>query len=82
MAQRTRFELLCDVLNAATTPVTRTKLMYKAFLTQSQALSSTTFLIEKGLVLFEPLDQTFVVTEKGRQMLEKVRTLHEMVLVV
>jgi predicted transcriptional regulator len=82
MANRTRFEMLCDILNAATTPVTRTKLMYKAFLPQSQVQEATAFLIRKGLVQFEPLDQTFATTQKGRQTLEKVQTLREMLVVV
>lgn len=82
MTHRTEEEMLCDVLNAATFAVTRTKLMYKAFLSHSRAEACTALLAERGLLRFDPADQTYIITRRGRQVLEKVHELREMLVLV
>jgi predicted transcriptional regulator len=50
--------------------VTKTKLMYGAFLSHAQAKEYLRVLTENGLLDYDQLRQTFKTTEKGLRFLE------------
>jgi len=75
MKYRSRTEIVCNILDAANGGgVTKTKIMYKAFLSYVQLNEYLSILIENNLIEYFDGTQTFRITEKG---LNYVKTYNE-----
>jgi predicted transcriptional regulator len=76
MKNRSRTEIISLILEAAKEGASRTKILYKAMLSYTQARDYLTALLEAGLV--EKVDNTFKTTEKGIQFLQINEPLQKM----
>lgn len=70
MKYRSRTELASNILEAANGGATKTKIMYKAFLSYAQLKEYLNFLAANGLINYESATQTFRTTEKGHRFLK------------
>ena len=65
MGNRSRTEIVGNILDAATGGTTKTKIMYYAFLSYSQLNEYLSILIENNLIEYLDGTKTFKTTEKG-----------------
>jgi len=65
MANRSRTEIVSNILDAANGRATKTKIMYIAFLSYNQLNEYLSLLIENNLVEYLDGTKTFKTTEKG-----------------
>ena len=70
MKNRSRTEIVGNILDAANGGATKTKIMYKAFLSYNQLKECLTILIENNLLEYIDGTQTFKTTEKGLNFLK------------
>lgn len=68
--------LILEVTNAG--GATKTKIMYKAFLSYSQLKEYLAMLMENSLLEFEEGRQFYRTTEKGIRFLQMYAQVHEM----
>ena len=68
MSNRTRTEIIADMLEGMLAPVTITRIMYKSRLSFSQLKEYREYLLSKGLAKQE--NELWVITSKGRAFLE------------
>jgi predicted transcriptional regulator len=78
MKYRSRSDIIGLLLNAANGGgATKTKLMYKAYLSFNQLREYMTFLVENGLIEYEEGMRTYRTTEKGMRLLQIHNTMDE-----
>ena len=65
MKYRSRTEIVAMILDAANGGATKTKIMYKAFLSYAQLREYLSVLIENTLIEYVEGSQTYKTTEKG-----------------
>jgi predicted transcriptional regulator len=72
MKYRSRNDIIIEILDAANRGggVTKTKIMYKAFLSYAQLKEYLTELTETGLLNYDVDTRQFKTTEKGLQFLD------------
>ena len=70
MKYRSRTEIVSNILEAANGGVTKTKIMYKAFLSYNQLKEYLSILIENNLLEYLDGTQTYKTTEKGLNLLK------------
>lgn len=66
---RSRTDIVAMILQAAIGGTTKTKLMYKAFLSYAQLKEYIALLIENDLLEYHEGDQKYVTTSKGNKFL-------------
>jgi predicted transcriptional regulator len=71
MRYRSRTEIISQILEAANggVNITKTKLMYKVFLSQSQLKEYVKVLTDSDLLGYDSVTRTFKTTEKGLRFL-------------
>ena len=69
MKYRSRTELVANILDAANGGATKTKIMYKAFLSYAQLKEYLAVLVENGLLEFNQAQSIFKTTSKGIKFL-------------
>jgi predicted transcriptional regulator len=68
--RRGREEIMYEILSAAMEPVTRTRLIYASFLSNSELKQYITMLIEHRMLEVDPITKTrFKATEEGTKFL-------------
>jgi len=67
---RSRADIAKDILDAANGGRTKTKIMYKAYLSYTQLKEYLSMLIENGLIKYDSSEMTFTTTAKGLQYLK------------
>ena len=78
MKYRSRSEIVGLLLDAANGGgATKTKLMYKAYLSFNQLREYLTLLVENGLIEYEEGMRTYRTTEKGIRLLQIQNTMDE-----
>ena len=70
MKYRSRTEIVAMILDAANGGATKTKIMYKAFLSYAQLREYLSVLIENNLIEYIEGLQTYKTTEKGLNFLK------------
>ena len=70
MKYRSRTEIVAMILEAANGGATKTKIMYKAFLSYAQLREYLSVLIENNLLEYLDGTQTYKTTEKGLNFLK------------
>jgi predicted transcriptional regulator len=80
MQYRDRTELIREILEVANGAehMTRTKLMYKAFLSYTQVKEYLALLAQKDLVSYDSITQTYKTTEKGIRLLQFCNELDDL----
>ena len=78
MKYRSRTEILSIVLEAANGGATKTKIMYKAFLSYAQLREYLSLLIENNLLEYLEGSQTYKTTEKGLNFLKMHNEIGEL----
>ena len=78
MKNRSRTEIVGNILDAANGGATKTKIMYKAFLSYNQLKECLTILIENNLLEYIDGTQTFKTTEKGLNFLKMHNEIGEL----
>ena len=80
MKYRSRTELASNILEAANGGATKTKIMYKAFLSYAQLKEYLHFLVSNGLIDHDSIKQTYHTSEKGIRFLKLSSQIEELVL--
>jgi predicted transcriptional regulator len=70
MKYRSRTEIVSNILDAANGGTTKTKIMYKAFISYNQLKEYLSLLIENNLLEYRDGTKTFKTTEKGLYFLK------------
>jgi predicted transcriptional regulator len=78
MKYRSRTEIVSNILEAANGGVTKTKIMYKAFLSYNQLREYLSILIENNLIEYLDGAQTYKTTEKGLNLLKMHNEMAEL----
>jgi predicted transcriptional regulator len=78
MKYRSRTDIVGLILEAANGGATKTKIMYKAFLSYAQLKEYLTVLLQNGLLEYEDETQLFRTTEKGLRLLQMYNQFDEM----
>ena len=75
---RSRTEIVAMILEAANGGATKTKIMYKAFLSYAQLREYLSVLIENNLLEYLEGTQTYKTTEKGLNFLKMNNEISEL----
>ena len=78
MKYRSRTDIVGLILEAANGRATKTKIMYKAFLSYAQLKEYLTVLLQNDLLEYEDETQLFRTTEKGLRLLQMYNQFDEM----
>ena len=78
MGNRSRTEIVGNILDAANGSATKTKIMYKAFLSYAQLREYLSVLIENNLLEYLEGSQTYKTTEKGLNFLRMHNEIGEL----
>jgi predicted transcriptional regulator len=78
MKYRSRTEIVSMILEAANGGATKTKIMYKAFLSYAQLREYLSVLIENSLLEYLEGMQTYKTTEKGLNLLKMHNEIGEL----
>ncbi len=78
MKYRSRTEIVSMILEAANGGATKTKIMYKAFLSYAQLKEYLSVLIENNLIEYLEGVQTYKTTEKGLNLLKMHNEIGEL----
>jgi predicted transcriptional regulator len=78
MKYRSRTEIVSNILEAANGGVTKTKIMYKAYLSYNQLREYLSILIENNLIEYLDGTNKFKTTEKGLNLLKMHNEMAEL----
>ena len=78
MGYRSRTEIVCNILEAANGGISKTKIMYTAFLSYAQLKEYLTILVDNNLIKYNDGTQTFKTTEKGLNYLKMHNEISEL----
>ena len=78
MKYRSRTEIVSNILDAANGGVTKTKIMYKAYLSYNQLKEYLSVLVENNLIEYLEGAKTFKTTEKGLNFLKMHNEIGEL----
>ena len=78
MKNRSRTEIIGNILDAANGRATKTKIMYVAFLSYQQLKEYLSVLIENNLIEYLNGSETFKITEKGLNFLKMNNEIGEL----
>jgi predicted transcriptional regulator len=77
MKYRSRTDITGLILEAANGGATKTKIMYKAYLSFAQLREYLAMLLEKGLLEYEAGHTIYRTTEKGMRLLQMYNQINE-----
>ena len=78
MKYRSRTEIVCNILEAANGGISKTKIMYMAFLSYAQLKEYISILVDNNLIEYNDGTQTFKTTEKGLNYLKMHNEISEL----
>ena len=76
---RNRIDIIAQLLDAASSPTTKTKMMYKAMLSYEQLKEYLLMLTENDLIGYDRPSQRFTATDKGFQFLKTYEDLSKLI---
>ena len=80
MKYRSRNHIISEILDAANGGnATKTKLMYKAYLSFGQIKECLSVLTENDLLSYDAHTQTFKTTKRGLMFLKAYNQMHDMI---
>ena len=77
MKNRSRTDIIADILEGAVGGITKTKIMYKAFLSYEQLKEYLQILTESGLLEYDKMANIFLTTAKGSRFLKLYEELNQ-----
>jgi predicted transcriptional regulator len=77
MKYRSRIEIVAQVLEAAVGGATKTKIMYKAFLSYERLREYLSLLVNNGLIVYDERTLEYKTTERGTRFLKLYGQLDE-----
>ena len=80
MKYRSRADIITMVLESSRTGATKTRIMYKAYLSHAQVTEYLKFLQEHGLLAYEGGKQIYKVTERGIKFLGTFNELNDLMI--
>ena len=80
MKYRSRSEIVALILEAANGGATRTKIMYKAFLSFVHLKGYLSVLLENELIEYDAGGKIYKKTPRGIRLLEVYNQLHELII--
>jgi predicted transcriptional regulator len=78
MKYRSRTEIASRILESAASGTTRTKIMYKAYLSYAQLKEYLPVLEENGLLAYDKGEKIYRTTQKGLHFLNITNSLQDM----
>ena len=78
MKYRSRTDICAQILEAANGGATKTKIMYKAYLSYAQLKEYLSVLIENGLLEYIKEQQLYRTSEKGLQFMRSYAQMSDM----
>jgi predicted transcriptional regulator len=78
MGYRSRTEIISQILDTANGGITKTKLMYKVFLSHDQLKEYLAVLTQSDLLIYDFVSRTFMTTEKGLRFLNLYNQIDEL----
>jgi predicted transcriptional regulator len=78
MKYRSRTDIVSQILGAANGGATKTKIMYKAYLSYAQLKEYLTVLTENGLLEYEEGENKFRTTDKGMKFMRIYQHMDEL----
>jgi predicted transcriptional regulator len=76
---RNRIDIIAQLLDAASSPTTKTKMMYKAMLSYEQLKEYLVMLAENNLIACDNPTQMFTTTDKGFQFMKRYEELSKLI---
>ena len=78
MKYRSRTEIISMILDSATAGASKTKIMYKAYLSYTQLKEYLSFLEGNEMIMYEQGTQLYRVTDKGRKFINVYSEIGDM----
>jgi predicted transcriptional regulator len=78
MKYRSRTDIVSQILDAANGGATKTKIMYKAYLSFAQLKEYLSVLSENGLLRYDEAEHKYVTTEKGTKFMRIYQHMDEL----
>jgi predicted transcriptional regulator len=75
---RNRIDIIAQLLYAASSPTTKTKMMYKALLSYEQVKEYLVMLTENDLIAYDKPSGRFSTTNKGYEFIERYEDLSKL----
>ena len=79
MKYRSRTDIVATILDAANGGTTKTKIMYKAYLSYAQLKEYLSVLVENGLLEYQEGELKYKTTERGLLFMKTYNEIGEMV---
>lgn len=79
MKYRSRAEILSMILDSVSAGATKTKIMYKAYLSYTQLKEYLSYMEQNELLAYEEGTQLYRITEKGRKLMHLYEEIGDMV---
>lgn len=79
MKYRSRYEIISSILESAKAGLTKTKIMYNAFLSYAQMLDYLKYLQTHDLLIFDEETQIYKTTKKGLGFLKLSHELSQVI---
>ena len=79
MKYRSRAEIVSMVLESVSSGATKTKIMYKAYLSYTQLKEYLSYMEANDLLKYEEGTQIYRITEKGRKLMHLYEEIGDMV---
>jgi predicted transcriptional regulator len=76
---RNRIDIIAQLLDAASSPITKTKMMYKALLSYEQLKEYLVMLTENGLIAYDKSTGRFTTTNKGYEFIKRYEDLSKLI---
>ena len=76
---RNRIDIIAQLLDAASTPITKTKMMYRAMLSYEQLKGYLLILAENDLIAYDKPSRRFTITAKGYQFMKRYDELNQFI---
>jgi predicted transcriptional regulator len=79
MKYRSRTEIVSMILDSIGPGTTKTKIMYKAYLSYAQLKEYLSYMEQNELIAYEEGTQVYKITEKGRKLMHLYEEIGDMV---
>lgn len=76
---RNTIDIIAQLLDAATSPSSKTKMMYRAMLSYEQLKEYLVMLTENHLIAYDTPSRRFTTTDKGYQFMKRYEELNRLI---
>lgn len=76
---RNRIDIIAQLLDAASIPITKTKMMYRVMLSYEQLKGYLAILAENDLIAYDVPSRRFTTSSKGYQFIKRYEELNELI---